>query len=180
MPHERSGRAATPKGDQSSPKGEEGSPGSMVTREAKPATTRQSKKINWDKVRVVNQPVLRLPYKLAKYSGAKRGVGYYPPELWVQAAIESGLAVMEPPPEGAPKGGWFEIIDKKTFQPLRPGELQELINEGIKNNLRALQHIDFDLPPGTPQDWEAKAKAAEEAEAAGVDDAGGEKHAKGL
>lgn len=165
MPRARSGRAGTRKAARSK-KGP--APKVYV---AKPASTNMAgdpipsgrlKKTKWDTMKVFDKPVFRLPYRLAMYTNGPKGAAYCPPDLWLQAGIEAGLVVMEPPKEGVPKGGWLEVIDKEAFVPLKPGELQELVNEGIRNNLRALENIDFDVPPG-PQDWEAKAREREAA-----------------
>lgn len=123
------------------------------------------KKVNWSKVKVFDKPVLRLPFRLAKYSKG-RGAAWGDPELWLQAGIESGLVVMEEPKEGEHAPSWLEVIDREAYQPLKPGELQELVNEGIRNNLKALESIDFSAPPG-PQDWEGKAREKEGREESG-------------
>lgn len=95
--------------------------------EVSPKRKRRSKKINWDKVKVFAEPEYRVPWALQKYS---KGKGSIPPEPWIQAAIESGLAVMEP--HESPSD-WLEPLGDHPPAEMNREDLQALIDKALQD-----------------------------------------------
>lgn len=98
----------------------------IPTGEPSPKKKRRSKKINWDKVRVFSEPEYRVPWQLQQYS---KGRGKIPAEPWIQAAIESGLAVMEP--QESPQD-WLEPLGDNPPARMNLEDLQSLIDKGLQ------------------------------------------------
>lgn len=94
--------------------------------EASPKRKRRSKKINWDKVKVFAEPEYRVPWQLQQYS---KGRGSAPAEPWIQAAIESGLAVMEP--QESPSD-WLEPLGDNPPARMSQEDLQALVDKGLQ------------------------------------------------
>jgi hypothetical protein len=90
------------------------------------------KNADWDKIKVFKEPEYRVPWKLALYSKGKQGAAAAP-EPWIQAAIESGLAVMEPRDGGGSE--WLEPLGDHPPARMTRAELEALINQGIQDML---------------------------------------------
>lgn len=101
---------------------------------------RSDKKIRWDKLKVFERPVFRLPYTLSKYvpSPGRHG-GSVEPQLWVQAAIESGLVEMAPRDEVARKGEWFEPIGDHPPEGVNRVDLERDIILGLEKTLNHMK-----------------------------------------
>lgn len=131
MSHERSGREGTP----------EAAPSKATTTVAPSKGTRsRQKKINWDKVRVFDKPEFMVPFRFPKYRGGKNPFGVPGPELWVQAAVESGLVRMEPFDPEKQRGAWFEPLEDHPPREMNKS-LDELLDEGIADTLRKLEKL---------------------------------------
>lgn len=124
MSRGRSDREASPKAAES--------PKSSPT-EATPVTRRRrrSGRIDWSKVKVFEQPEYRLPWQLAKYTRGKNPLGVLGPEPWVEAAIESGLVVMDVREGEQLSGEWFEPLGDNPPPQMTREELEGLIAKGI-------------------------------------------------
>lgn len=101
---------------------------------AKPHRKRGGK-IDWDAVKVFQEPEYKIPYKLTTYMPGKRSKNAIAPELWVQVAIESGLVAMASQSEATQGGEWLEPLNGNPPARMNPGELQTLIADGIADIL---------------------------------------------
>ena len=111
----------------------------------------QSKRINWDRIKVFKKPEYRLPWKLTKYMQGKRPKDYSEPELWLQAAIESGLVEMGSLPED---GRVREILTPINGAPppyLAAGELEVMLMKGMEDTLKEAEEFISRLEAQNPQ-----------------------------
>lgn len=132
MSRERSGREGIKKAA--------GSPNSSATMGRSTGKPTRSKKIKWETMKVFDQPEFTVPFGISMYKRGKKPQGIPGPELWMQAAIESGLVAM----------GSFDAAEQKheMYKPSKdhpPQEmnksLDQLLDEGIADTLAKLEKL---------------------------------------
>lgn len=101
----------------------------------------KAKRIDWNKVKVFEEPAYRLPFRLAMYTnGPHKGKNgaFIPPPLWLQVAIESGLVEMGSPGKASQGGALLEPIGSHPPARMKSGELDRMITEGLAKTLDKL------------------------------------------
>lgn len=87
-------------------------------------------KVDWSKVKVFKKPEYRVPVTFQMYRKGKNTPGLEP-ELWMQAAVESGLVAMGSLEKDGPVGEWFEPLDGAPEPKGSAAELEALLLKGI-------------------------------------------------
>lgn len=81
-----------------------------------------------------------MPFKLAKYSKGKTPKGLGEPEIWLQIAIESGLAKMGSLADNPP-GDWLEPLNGNPPARETRQTLEDLLRRGTIDAIQKLNDL---------------------------------------